>query len=77
MGLKSPGDFTFDPVQPVADGPVGPYVALSPVGSYGMSEDMTTGSVGPVGPFITCGPVGLYGTKSPGDFTIDPVQPGG
>ena len=27
---------TFDQVQPVADGPVGPYVTLSPVGSDGM-----------------------------------------
>ena len=25
-----------DPDQPVADGPVGPYVARGPVGSYGM-----------------------------------------
>ena len=34
-------DSTSDPDQPVADGPVGPYVAPGPMGSYGMLSRVT------------------------------------
>ena len=63
-----------DSDQPVVDGPVGPYVACGPVGSYGMLAPCNSDSDpdqpvvdGPVGPYVTRGPVGSYGTLSPCD----------
>ena len=71
-----------DPDQPVADGPVGPYVARGPVGSYGMlspcdsdSNDDQPVADGQVGPYVACGPVGLYGMSSPCNSDFDPDQP--
>ena len=69
-----------DPDQPVADGPVGPYVARGLVGSYGMLSPCDSDSDadqpvadGPVGPYVACGPVGSYGMLSP--CNSDPDQP--
>ena len=53
-----------DSDQPVADGPVGPYVARGPVGSYGMLSPCDSDQPvadGPVGPYVARGPVGSYG----------------
>ena len=58
---------TFDQVQPVAEGPVGPYITLSPVGSDGKHSPCDTDQPvadGPVGPSVTLGPVGPGGTLS-------------
>ena len=59
---------TFDQVQPVADGPVGLYITLIPVGSDGMHSPCDSG---PVGPSATLGPVGPGGTLS----QCNPDQP--
>ena len=58
---------TFDQVQPVADGPVGPYITLSPVGSDRKHSPCDTDQPvadGPVGPSVTLGSVGPGGTLS-------------
>ena len=59
---------TFDQVRPVADGPVGPLITLSPVGSEGIYSrcdcDQPVAD-GPVGPSVTLGPVGPGGMLSP------------
>ena len=63
MGLY----ITFDQVQPVAEGPVGPYITLSPVGSDGKHSQCDTDQPvadGPMGPSVTFGPVGPGGTLS-------------
>ena len=72
-----------DSDQPVADGPVGPYVARGPVGSYVMLSPCNSDSDpdqpvadGPVGPYVTRGPVGSYGLSSPcASDTPGPVMP--
>ena len=53
---------TFEQVQPVADGPVGPSVTPSPVGSYAMLSQCDSNQ--PVDPSVTLGPVGPCGTLS-------------
>ena len=58
---------TFDQVQPVAEGPVGPYITLSLVGSngkYSLCDTDQPVADGPVGPSVTLGPVGPGGTSS-------------
>ena len=62
----------------MADGPVGPYVACDPVGSYGMLSPRDPDQLiadGPVGPHVTRGPVGSYGMLSPCNSDFDPVRP--
>ena len=68
MGCYPPCDSD----QPVADGPVGPYVARDTVGSYGMLSLCNSDSDQPVadglvGPYVARGPVGSYGTSCPCD----------
>ena len=69
---------TFDQVQPLADGPVGPFVTLSPVGSDGIHSRCDSDQPvadGPVGPSVTLGPVGPGGMLS--QFNSDqPVADG-
>ena len=58
---------TFDQVQPVADGPVGPLITLSPVSSDGMHSRCDSDQPvadGPVGPSVTLGHVGPGGMLS-------------
>ena len=58
----------------MADGPVGPYITLSPVGSDGMHSPCDSDQPvadGPVGPSVTLGPVGPGGTLS----QCNPDQP--
>ena len=80
--MLSPCDFDFDPDQPVADGPVGPYVTRGPVGSYGMLSPCNSDfdpyqpvGDGPVGPYVARGPVGSYGMLSLCNSNFDPDQP--
>ena len=80
--MLSPCNFDSDPDQPVADGPVGPYVTCVPLGSYGMLSPCNSDSDpdqpvadGPMGPYVTRGPVGSFGTLSPCDSdTTGPVM---
>ena len=57
----------FVTIDQVADGPVGPYITLSPAGSDGMHSpcdpDQSVAD-GPVGPSVTLGPVGPWETLS-------------
>ena len=71
--MLSPCDSDSDADQTVADGPVGPYVACGPVGSYGMLS--TCDSDFDLDQPIADGPVGSYGTLSPCNSEFDPDQP--
>ena len=79
--MLSPCNSAFDSAQSVANGPVSPYVARGPVGSYGMlslcdSDSDQPVADCPVGPYVACGPVGSYGMLSPCDSdTPGPVMP--
>ena len=83
--MTSPSDLTsIGPVGTATDpvGPVGPYIARSPVGSYGMLSPSDSDSDpdqpvadDPVGPYVTRGPVGSYGILSPCNSDSDPDQP--
>ena len=76
--MLSPCNSDFDPDQPVADGPVEPYVPEplehSVLGLF-MHLLEHSGADRPVGPYVTRGPVGSYGTLSPchsdSDFDSD------
>ena len=81
-GMLSPCDSDSDPDQPVADGPMDPYVARGPVGSYGMLSPCDSDSDpdqpvadGPVGPYVARGPLGSYGMLSLCSSDSDPDQP--
>ena len=87
-GMLSPCNSDSGPDQPVADGPVGPYVPEplehSVMGLFmhlleHLGADQSVGPsidpVGPVGPYVTRVQVGSYGMLSPCNSDFDPDQP--